>query len=89
MKEDTQKKEDYCWAFRHLQDLLWSNTDGPKVWVTDRDLAAKNTIEEAFPRTNLLLCTWHIDYDFETHAINCRVVLLRLNQTPVAMRPYL
>ncbi|KAK9148341.1 hypothetical protein Scep_007098 [Stephania cephalantha] len=50
----------YVWALEKLRSILdgWPK---PDVFVTDRDLALISAIEEVFPASSHLLCSWHIN----------------------------
>jgi transposase-like protein len=61
---------DYAWAINHFKDLMTDNSiTKPLSWVTDREIALMNCIDQLFPEANHLLCTWHVNMNI---LANCR-----------------
>ncbi|KAK9098888.1 hypothetical protein Syun_025933 [Stephania yunnanensis] len=56
----SESHEYYVWTLEKLRSILdgWPK---PDVLVTDRDLALISAIEEVFPASSHLLCSWHIN----------------------------
>ncbi|XP_052725869.1 uncharacterized protein LOC108336744 [Vigna angularis] len=50
----------FTWALEKLKGLFLTSEDGPKVIVTDRDLALMNAIANVFPESYQMLCRFHI-----------------------------
>ncbi|KAE8996750.1 hypothetical protein PR001_g19771 [Phytophthora rubi] len=64
-----EEEQDFQWALRQLEHLLsQQGIPPPQVFLTDRDLALLNALEEVFPDTPALLCLWHIMKDVQAHA---------------------
>ncbi|KAL0239519.1 hypothetical protein GEMRC1_009627 [Eukaryota sp. GEM-RC1] len=59
---DGETQQDYTWALQQFRDL--SNIV-PGVFVTDRELALMNALNEVYPETKHLLCLWHIKKNIE------------------------
>jgi hypothetical protein len=65
-----EKTEDYDWAMGHFEDLMLNHEiPEPDTWVTDRELALMNTLDDLFPDSSHLLCTWHVNMNI---LANCR-----------------
>ncbi|XP_014523044.1 protein FAR1-RELATED SEQUENCE 5-like [Vigna radiata var. radiata] len=47
----TEKQSNFTWALEKLKDLFITSEGGPKVIVTDRDLALMNVIANVFPES--------------------------------------
>lgn len=55
--EDT---EAYSWAMRSLRKMIEKyDIELPLTLITDRELALMNPLEEIFPESRHLLCSWH------------------------------
>ncbi|XP_052728521.1 uncharacterized protein LOC108327397 [Vigna angularis] len=50
----------FIWALEKLKGLFLTSEGGPKVIVTDRDLALMNAIANVFPESYQMLCQFHI-----------------------------
>jgi hypothetical protein len=50
----------YSWALTRLK-ALYEDTEVPKAISIDRDLALFNAINDVFPLSKIILCTWHIN----------------------------
>ncbi|XP_052736706.1 uncharacterized protein LOC108336813 [Vigna angularis] len=50
----------FTWAFEKLKCLFLTSEGGPKVIVTNRDLALMNVIANVFPESYQMLCEFHI-----------------------------
>ena len=57
-----EKTSNYVWALTCLK-LTINDSFCPRVIVTDRELALMKVCEDVFPRSNHLLCRWHIFND--------------------------
>ncbi|POW08536.1 hypothetical protein PSTT_07447 [Puccinia striiformis] len=64
-----EDNENYLWAVNNLKKYIWRPQRVPKVFVTDRDTALRNALEEVFPDSQANLCTWHINKNI---ASNCK-----------------
>jgi hypothetical protein len=65
-----EKESDYTWAMRHFRDLMSENNiPEPISWVTDRELALMNALDNIFSDSNHLLCTWYVNMNI---LANCR-----------------
>ena len=51
---------DYRWAMRHIQEVFqaYGLVTAP-TFVTDRELALMNVLDETFPNAHCLLCRWY------------------------------
>ncbi|XP_052728520.1 uncharacterized protein LOC128195310 [Vigna angularis] len=56
----TERQSNFTWALEKLKGLLLTSKGGPKVIVTDRDLALMNAIANVFPESYQMLCRFHI-----------------------------
>jgi hypothetical protein len=46
----------------HFKDLITNNSiTKPLSWVTDKEIALMNCIDQLFLDANHLLCTWHVN----------------------------
>jgi hypothetical protein len=63
-----QDESMFRWVFNHLKCLLDEKQVKIPLFITDRDLAAINAIEEVFPESNIILCRWHINKDVLSYA---------------------
>lgn len=61
-----ETEESYRWVLSKLRNLLGPDLH-PTVIVTDRELGLFTPIEEYFPTSSHLLCTWHINACVENH----------------------
>jgi hypothetical protein len=65
-----EKKEDYDWAMAQFTDVMRAyDISEPLSVVTDRELALMNTLDEIFPETSHILCSWHVNMNI---LANCR-----------------
>jgi hypothetical protein len=65
-----EKEADYDWAMSHFQDMIEEHGIlEPDTWVTDRELALMNTLDDLFPDIDHILCTWHVNMNI---LANCR-----------------
>lgn len=60
-----ERTNQYIWALEQLSLSLDSNH--PSVLVTDKEQALINAIEEVFPQSSHILCSWHIFKNIQTH----------------------
>ncbi|XP_052730443.1 uncharacterized protein LOC128195805 [Vigna angularis] len=56
----TERQSNFTWALEKLKGLFLTSEGGPKVIVTDRDLALMNAIANVFPESYQMLCRFHI-----------------------------
>ncbi|XP_052734040.1 uncharacterized protein LOC128196599 [Vigna angularis] len=56
----TERQSNFTWALEKLKCLFLTSEGGPKVIVTDRDLALMNVIANVFPESYQMLCRFHI-----------------------------
>ncbi|XP_052728461.1 uncharacterized protein LOC128195266 [Vigna angularis] len=56
----TERQSNFTWALEKLKGLFLTSEGGPKVIVTDRDLALMNAISIVFPESYQMLCRFHI-----------------------------
>jgi transposase-like protein len=65
-----EKEADYDWAMAHFRKLIEDNNiSEPVSVVTDRELALMNSLDLQFPKSNHILCTWHVNMNI---LANCR-----------------
>lgn len=59
-----QSADNYLSAFEILKQLIGSNGFGgkgePNIFMTDDSLAERNALQTCFPKSTLLLCTFHV-----------------------------
>ncbi|XP_047165133.1 uncharacterized protein LOC124834478 [Vigna umbellata] len=56
----TKLESNFTWALEKMKGLFLTSEGGPKVIVTDRDLALMNAIANVFPESYKMLCQFHI-----------------------------
>ncbi|XP_047147469.1 uncharacterized protein LOC124819909 [Vigna umbellata] len=56
----TERQSNFTWALEKLKGLFLTSEGGPKVIVTDQDLALMNAIANVFPKSYKMLCRFHI-----------------------------
>jgi hypothetical protein len=57
-----EKKPDYTWTMECFIELLdRESIPRPKCFVTDRELALLNTLDDLFPKSDHILCRWHVN----------------------------
>ena len=56
-----ETEEDYLWAVQLVARVLEQFGVIPSTFVTDRELALMNSLDNVFPDADFLLCRWHID----------------------------
>ncbi|KNE97864.1 hypothetical protein PSTG_08887 [Puccinia striiformis f. sp. tritici PST-78] len=61
-----EDNENYLWAVENLKKHIWRPQRIPKVFITDRDTALQNALDEIFPESQANLCTWHINKNIAT-----------------------
>jgi hypothetical protein len=65
-----EKKEDYNRATAQFTDVMRAyNISEPLSVVTDRELALMNILDEIFPETSHILCSWYVNMNM---LANCR-----------------
>ncbi len=66
----SEKELDYEQAMSKFEEVITTH-EIPKLdtWVTDRELALMNTLDDMFPNSNHLLCTQHVNINI---LANCR-----------------
>lgn len=64
-----EKESSYKQFLEQLKSAIWpsEDDDGPGGMVTDRDLALKAAIKDAFPPTKRINCHFHIVCNFKTN----------------------
>ena len=59
----------YTWALKCFSSVISVHEiTPPEVLMTDRELALMNAIEDVFPNSTHMLCTWHIEKNILTNA---------------------
>ncbi|XP_014511816.2 protein FAR-RED ELONGATED HYPOCOTYL 3-like [Vigna radiata var. radiata] len=56
----SERQNNFTWALEMFRRLLLTTEGGPRVVVTDRDIALINAITNVFPDSYRMLCTFHI-----------------------------
>ncbi|XP_014492146.1 uncharacterized protein LOC106754622 [Vigna radiata var. radiata] len=56
----SERQNNFTWALEMFKRLLLTTEGGPRVIVTDKDLALINAITNVFLETYHMLCTFHI-----------------------------
>jgi transposase-like protein len=64
-----EQETNFTWALGMLVGLLTSKLDMPKVVVTDRDTALMNVVAKVLPKTNHVLCYFHIEKNVKAKAV--------------------
>ncbi|CAG8517675.1 8547_t:CDS:2, partial [Cetraspora pellucida] len=59
-----ESEKSYVWIIEHLASLIFSDIF-PSVFVTDNDLVLIGALGKIFPKSEHLLCTWHIMNNFK------------------------
>ncbi|KAI7957320.1 hypothetical protein MJO28_004415 [Puccinia striiformis f. sp. tritici] len=59
----------YILTVNQLKRFIWKPERIPKVFITDRESALRNALEQVFPDAQANLCTWHINKNIAT---NCK-----------------
>lgn len=60
--------EDYVWALEQFSVTL--EVQNPSVLATNKEKALINALEEFFPDTTHILCSWHISKNIQTECHN-------------------
>jgi len=69
-----EQENNFIWALEMLVGVLTSKRNIPKVIVTDRDPALMKVDAEVLPKTDHVLCYFHIEKNVKSRCItNCRV----------------
>ena len=64
----SEEKEEYIWALKQLKNLYKAiHFSHPISIVTDADKALISAIQSIFPRSQKLLCRWHIAKNIASH----------------------
>jgi hypothetical protein len=63
-----EKDDNFIWVLHTLLKLLNSNSDMPKVVVTDRDTALMNVVASVLPETSAILCYFHVGKNVKSKA---------------------
>ena len=69
---ESERSDNYVWVLSCLKHLIVSENGQPKVFVSDRDLALMNALNEVFPQSKHLLCQFHIDKNVQA---KCKVLV--------------
>jgi len=86
-----EKEGDYDWAMNKFKDIMTIHEIlEPDTWITDRELALMNTLDDLFPISDHLLCTWHVNINI---LANCRKYYLidlkdLSKRTPINLQGY-
>ena len=59
----------YTWVLEELRNAIWpeeKDYELPNVFVTDNERALRNAIDNVFPESHHLLCSWHLWNTMET-----------------------
>ncbi|KAI9917265.1 hypothetical protein PsorP6_012473 [Peronosclerospora sorghi] len=64
-KEDNEKQCDYQWEIDQFKEAF--PTIQPRVFITDKEDALINAIEDQYPDARRLLCGWHIKKNLTAH----------------------
>jgi MULE transposase domain len=62
-----EEKDDYIWAMEQLRNVFPAEVQS-SMMVMDQELALMNAIQQVFPKTQQLLCIWHIEKNILVHA---------------------
>ena len=69
-----EQENNFTWVLERLVGLLTSKLNMPKVIVTDRDSALMNAVAKVLPKTDHVLCYFHIENNVKAKCItDCRV----------------
>lgn len=61
---------DYTWVLEAMKELIiQEDIDAPKLFITDREEALMNTLDNVFPDSDHILCHWHINMNV---VANCK-----------------
>ncbi|CAG8850556.1 8699_t:CDS:1, partial [Racocetra persica] len=56
----SEQENDYVWALNRVAHIF-RNIPKPKVIVTDCELALMHAVYTVFPKSQIVLCIWHIE----------------------------
>lgn len=64
----TSNEDEQCmtWVLSTLRAIVYDGSDNPTRIVVDSAKATRNAIASVYPKSNILLCTWHIQRNFHT-----------------------
>jgi len=69
-----ERENNFIWRLEMLVGLLTSKRNMPKVIVTDRDPALMKAVAEVLPKTDHVLCYFHIEKSVNSKCVtDCRV----------------
>jgi len=69
-----EQENNFTWVLEMLVGLLTSKLNMPKVVVTDRDTTLMNVVAKVLPKTDHILCYFHIEKNVKAKSIkDCRV----------------
>jgi len=69
-----ERENNFIWTLEMLVGFLTSKRNMPKVIVTDRDPALMKAIAEVLPKTDHVLCYFHIEKNVKSRCVtDCRV----------------
>jgi hypothetical protein len=65
---NSETEDSYTWIMEELKNAIWydENHQLPNVFVTDNEQALRNAIENIFPGSQHLFCSWHLWNTMET-----------------------
>jgi hypothetical protein len=61
--------ENYLWVVTNLKKNIWRPERTPLVFITNRDAALQNALDEVFLLSQANLCTWNLNKNITT---NCK-----------------
>ena len=72
-----EQEDNFTWTLEMLVGLLTSKRNMPKVIVTDRDPALMKVVAEVLPKTDHVLCYFHIEKNVKSRCVtDCRVKVI-------------
>ena len=72
-----EQENNFIWALEMLVGVLTSKRNIPKVIVTDRDPALMKVDAEVLPKTDHVLCYFHIEKNVKSRCVtDCRVKVI-------------
>jgi transposase-like protein len=61
-----EDEQSMTWVLSTLRAIVYDGSDNPTTIVVDSAKATRNAIASVYPKSNILLCTWHIQRNFHT-----------------------
>ncbi|XP_052727423.1 PKS-NRPS hybrid synthetase cheA-like [Vigna angularis] len=78
----SERQSNFTWALERFKGLLLTSEGGPRVIITDIDLALINAINNVFPETYQMLCTFHIAKNVRA---KCKMLVDKVESVDVLM----